>query len=73
MTKKETLIKEIEKIPEPLLDELLDFINFLKAKMAREKYETMIVSEPVLKRDWLRSEEDAAWKDLQRATGVCLT
>lgn len=64
MTKKETLIKEIEKIPEPLLDELLDFINFLKTKMTREKYETMLVSEPVLKRDWLRSEEDAAWKDL---------
>jgi len=64
MTKKETLINEIDKIPEPLLDELLDFINFLKTKVLKEKYDTMIVSEPLLKKDWLSPEEDAAWKDL---------
>ena len=64
MTKKETLMNEINKMPEPLLDELLDFIQFLKTKVLREKYDTMVVSEPILKKDWLSPEEDAAWKDL---------
>lgn len=64
MTKKETLINEIDKMPEPLLDELLDFINFLKTRKLKEKYDTLIVSEPVLKRDWLSPEEDEAWQDL---------
>jgi len=64
MTKKETLINEIEKIPESLFDELLDFIHFLKTKTRREKFDTLIISEPVLKKDWLRPEEDTAWKDL---------
>lgn len=64
MTKKETLINEIGKMPEPLLDELLGFINFLKTRKLKEKYDTLIVSEPVLKRDWLSPEEDEAWQDL---------
>jgi len=54
----------MKKIPEFLLDELLDFIHFLKTRILKEKYDTLIVSEPVLKKDWLRSEEDAAWNDL---------
>jgi hypothetical protein len=30
---KEALLKEIEKIPEPVLDEVLDFAQFLRAKL----------------------------------------
>jgi hypothetical protein len=64
MGKKELLIKEIEQVPEPLLDEVLDFVHFLKAKISRERLDTAIASESSLKKDWLRSEEDEAWQSL---------
>ena len=64
MSTKELLISEIEAAPEPLLAEVLDFVYFLKAKMAREKLATSIASESSLSKDWLRPEEDAAWQDL---------
>jgi hypothetical protein len=32
MTKKEILINEIDKIPENLIDEIIDFVQFLKTK-----------------------------------------
>jgi len=58
------LIKEIETIPEPLLDEVMDFIQFVKAKSMREGLYTAIASESSLKKDWLCAEEDKAWGDL---------
>ena len=64
MTKKELLINEIEEVPEPFIDEVLDFIRFLKAKIIKEKLETTIASEFSLKKDWLKQEEDKAWQDL---------
>ncbi len=64
MSTKELVLNEIEKIPEPLLEELLDFIRFLETKILEQKMETTIASESSLKKDWLRLEEDEAWKDL---------
>jgi hypothetical protein len=64
MGKKELLIKEIEQVSEPLLDEVLDFVHFLKAKITKERLDTAIASESCLKKDWLRSEEDEAWQSL---------
>ncbi len=64
MTKKQALINEIEKLPDPIIEELLDFINYLKSRKLRQTYNTLLVSEPVLKKDWLKPEEDEAWKDL---------
>ncbi len=58
------LIKEIETVPEPLLDEVMDFIQFVKAKSMRESLYTAITSESSLKKDWLCAEEDKAWGDL---------
>ncbi len=55
------IFKEIEKIPEQYLVEVLDFIRFLKSKTSEE---TAIASEVSLKKDWLRPEEDEAWQDL---------
>jgi len=37
MTKKESVINEIEQIPEPFLEEVLDFVQFLKAKITKER------------------------------------
>ena len=64
MTKKELLLNEIEQVPESLLDEVLEFINFLKAKIIKERLDTAIASETSLRKDWLRPEEDEAWRNL---------
>ena len=56
--------REIEAFPEPYLEEVLDFIHFLKDKAIKGRMEDAILSDPVLARDWLSPEEDEAWKDL---------
>lgn len=40
MDTKSLLLREIEQTPEPILDELLDFLLFLKAKQEQEELET---------------------------------
>lgn len=64
MGKKELLLSEIEQVPEPFLDEVLDFVHFLKTKIIKERLDTTIASESSLKKDWLMPEEDEAWQDL---------
>ncbi|MBI2487329.1 MAG: DUF2281 domain-containing protein [Deltaproteobacteria bacterium] len=64
MSKKELISKELDQIPESFLEEILDFIRFLRTKAAMEKLETAIASESSLQKDWLRPEEDEAWRDL---------
>jgi hypothetical protein len=61
MGNKEAVIKEIEEIPEPFLEEVLDFVHFPKTKLAKGRLDTAIASESVLKKDWLNPEEDEAW------------
>ncbi|MBU7044903.1 MAG: DUF2281 domain-containing protein [Theionarchaea archaeon] len=63
MNKRELLLSEIQHVPEPFLDELLDFVLFLKAKTAK-KMGIAIASESSLARDWLNPEEDEAWRNL---------
>ena len=55
---------EIEKLPKPLLGEVLHFVRFLKSQAAQDRLETALLSEPALRKDWLRPEEDEAWHDL---------
>ncbi|MEP0872104.1 DUF2281 domain-containing protein [Trichocoleus desertorum AS-A10] len=43
MTAKELIIQELKQVPEPLLEEVLDFLQFLKMKQER---------------DWLENEVD---------------
>ena len=64
MTNKELLISEIQEVPELFLDEVLDFVRFLKAQSIKKTLDTAIASESSLKKDWLRPEEDAAWQNL---------
>jgi hypothetical protein len=61
---KELVIAEIEDLPTPFLQEVLDFVRFLKGKIAQKRLETALLSEPSLSRDWLRPEEDEAWRGL---------
>ena len=64
MSKKEILINEIKQIPEPFLDEVLDFVRFLKTKSIKERMNIAIASESSIKKDWLSPEEDEAWQNL---------
>ena len=64
MGHKEVLLQEIEEVPEPLLEQVVDFVRFLKTKLAQETLEVTLLSESVLAKDWLRPEEDEAWRDL---------
>jgi len=64
MEVKELILKEIERVPEQYLGEILDFIRYLEAKALKEGMGTAIASETSLKKDWLRHEEDEAWQDL---------
>lgn len=64
MEVKELILKEIGRVPEQYLAEILDFICFLEAKALEEEMGTAIASETSLKKDWLRPGEDEAWQDL---------
>jgi hypothetical protein len=65
MSIRELIIKEMDNVPEEQLQEVLDFIRSLeKVKAVTKKLGTAIVSENVLKKDWMRPEEEKAWKNL---------
>jgi len=47
------------------LGSVYDFVTYLAdRRQAAHARATMLASEPVLRRDWDRPEEDAAWADL---------
>lgn len=58
------ILREMEDLPEDRRQEVLDFIRFLKWRRGQEQAETALLSEPALQQDWLRPEEDQAWRDL---------
>jgi hypothetical protein len=64
MSKKELLIDEIKQVPDSFIDEVLDFVHFLKTKIIKERLNTAIASESSLKKDWMKPEEDEAWQNL---------
>ena len=64
MSTLDTVVREIEHEPEPVLQEVLDFVRFLKNKMAQDRFDTARASEPALAKDWNRPEEDQAWGTL---------
>lgn len=63
MTKTVALLNELEHLPAPLLDEVMDFVRFVKHKHA-EATENALLSEESLAKEWLSREEDEAWQDL---------
>ena len=64
MTTKQIIMEEIKKVSEPVLEEVLDFIKFLENKSHNKISETAILSESLLAKDWLKPEEDEAWRNL---------
>ena len=64
ISKKDQIIEELNNFPEDLLDEIFDYVKYLKGKLIKENMETAIMSESSLKKDWSRPEEDKTWQDL---------
>lgn len=80
MKPKESLLTEIEAIPESLIPEVLNYVQYIKYKNQfrldhteetlaiffnqNEKLETTILSESLLASDWSTPEEDEAWQHL---------
>ena len=62
--KAELILKELEDMPDEFIEEVLDIILLLKTKPFQEKLETFILSESALKKDWLKKEEEEAWRNL---------
>ena len=58
------ILEEIKDIPDEFAIEILDFIRFKKFQKKSDKTLTHVASEIVLAEDWLKPEEDEAWKDL---------
>ena len=61
------LIKEIEQVPEPLLNEIHDFVSLLKARVRKERMDTALASESSLKKDWLCAEERSGMAEFVEA------
>ncbi|WP_341732429.1 hypothetical protein [Microcoleus sp. EPA2] len=64
MNAKELLLKEVENIPEFILEEVWNFLQILKLKYNKDKLEASLLSESSLEKDWLKLEEDEAWQNL---------
>ena len=64
MTRRESLIDELQRLPDNCINEIADFADFLQTRIARESLNTLVVSESALRKDWLKIEEDEAWQDL---------
>jgi len=63
LTYKQLLIREIESLPPQIVEEVYNFISFLKIKNT-ERSDITLASEKALAKDWLLPEEDLAWADL---------
>ena len=64
MTTKDAIIRTVEDLPSEYLDEVADYLQSLKLRAAHQNVPTALASEKVLAQDWLRPEEDEAWRDL---------
>ena len=64
MDKIDLLRQELDQVSEDVLDEVIDFVQFLRRKSVKEGISTAIASESSLRKDWLTPEEDAAWQHL---------
>jgi hypothetical protein len=64
MSIREQLLQETENAPDLILLEVLDYLQYLKLKHQQGMMETALLGETLLKEDWLKPEEEAAWQDL---------
>ncbi|MBE9014444.1 DUF2281 domain-containing protein [Pseudanabaenaceae cyanobacterium LEGE 13415] len=71
MNTKELLLQEIDQAPEPILDEVLNFLRFLKAKQQQEALENQLDLEDaraVLQN--IEQEGTVSWEALKSELGL---
>jgi hypothetical protein len=64
MTSPNALLRELDTLPSCYMDEVLDFVAYLKQKHMNSIPETALLSEAALSRDWDSPDEDDAWAGL---------
>ena len=64
MTSRAVLLREIETLPAECIDEIADFVAWIKHRKLSQIQETMLLSEAALSKDWDTLEEDEAWAAL---------
>lgn len=69
MDKIDYLINEIKSLPPALFEEVADYIGYIKQKYMVNKKEIVVdevtlASEKSLAKEWLKPEEDEAWRNL---------
>ena len=64
MTNRAVLLKEIETLPAACVNEVIDFVAWIKQRKLLHIPETMLISEVTLAKDWDTPEEDEAWANL---------
>lgn len=67
MSKVEQISQELTRLSERDLDRILVYVRVLADARPEEESEAsvpMLAAEPLLARDWLSPEEDAAWANL---------
>ena len=67
MNSKEQLIKELDNVPEPLIQEVLDFLFFLKAKQDIDTKDLQDASAALAS---VETEGTVAWEDLKAEIGL---
>ncbi len=67
MNSKEQLIRELENIPEPLIQEVLDFLQFLKAKQSQDAKDLQDAKDALAA---VETEGTVFWEDLKAETGL---
>lgn len=71
MNTKELLLQEIDQAPDPILDEVLDFLRFLKAKQQQEALENQLdVEEARAILQEVEQEGTVSWKSLKSELGL---
>ena len=63
MSGKDLIINEIDRLPEELLPEILDFIKFLEVKEEHTIHSSQVLSERIFEKIW-NNAEDAAYDAL---------
>ena len=61
--KQDEILRELKKLPDDTMDEILDFVKFLKIRDS-DSADAYIESESPLEEDWSEQEEEKAWQDL---------
>lgn len=62
MSKQQMIAELISTAPDNKLDIILSFVEFVLKE--NDSMDNTLLSEASLSKDWLREEEDMAWKDL---------